>query len=95
MKDSYIYIMASQKNGTLYTGVTTDLKRRVFEHKNNLTHGFTAKYSIHELVFFEQCSDIRAAIEREKVIKGWSRKKKISLIESLNPGWKDISKEWL
>ncbi|MGA2298718.1 MAG: GIY-YIG nuclease family protein [FCB group bacterium] len=94
MKQSYVYIMASKKNGTLYTGVTSNLLKRVYEHKNNMIEGFTSKYRIHDLVYFEEISDIKYAIEREKRIKGWIRKKKIDLIESVNPDWKDLSEEW-
>jgi putative endonuclease len=86
--------MASKKNGTLYTGVTSNLLKRVYEHKNNMIEGFTSKYRIHDLVYFEEISDIKYAIEREKRIKGWIRKKKIDLIESVNPDWKDLSEEW-
>ena len=79
---------------TLYTGVTNDLKRRVFEHKRKLIPGFTSKYNITRLVYFETCSDIKSAITREKQIKGWLRSKKIALIESVNPNWIDLSAEW-
>lgn len=94
MKKGYVYIMASKKNGTLYTGVTSNLLKRVYEHKNDLIDGFTRKYSIHRLVYFEDCNDISNAIAREKQIKGWVRIKKISLIKSLNPEWKNLSEEW-
>jgi len=94
MKKGYVYIMASKKNGTLYTGVTSSLLKRVYEHKNNLIEGFTKKYMIHNLVYFEECSDISNAIIREKQIKGWLRFKKIDLIETINPNWIDLSKNW-
>ncbi|MGE5479443.1 MAG: GIY-YIG nuclease family protein [Chloroflexota bacterium] len=94
MKDYYVYIMASKKHGTLYTGVTSNLLNRVYQHKHHTFSGFTARYSIHLLVYFEVTNDIRNAIEREKRIKGQSRNKKIELIESLNPEWKDLSVEW-
>ena len=81
----------TNKSGTLYTGVTNNLERRVFEHKTHLIEGFTKKYKISKLVYFEATSDIKVAIMREKQIKGWKRKKKIALIESMNPGWKDLS----
>jgi putative endonuclease len=86
--------MASKRNGTLYAGVTTDLLKRVYEHKNNVYKGFTAKYSVHMLVYFEEFNDITTAIEREKTIKGWIRKKKLALIESMNLEWKDLSEGW-
>jgi len=94
MKEYYVYMMASKRNGTIYTGVTSNILKRVYEHKNNIFKGFTAKYSVHQLVYFENHNDIRFAIEREKKIKGWSRKKKLSLIESKNPKWSDLSEEW-
>lgn len=93
MKDCYAYILASDRNGTLYIGVTSNLLRRIYEHKNNLIEGFTSKYKIHILVFYEITNDIRSAIEREKTIKGWTRSKKVALIESMNPDWKDLSEE--
>ena len=86
----YVYIITN-KSGTLYTGVTNNLERRIFEHKNHLIEGFTKKYKITKLVYFEETSDIRVAISREKQIKGWTRKKKIALIESINPEWNDLS----
>jgi len=81
----------TNKSRTLYTGVTNNLERRVYEHKQKLIPGFTTKYNISRLVFFEATQDIRAAIEREKQIKGWLRSKKIALIESVNPQWEDLS----
>jgi len=81
----------TNKSGTLYTGVTNNLERRVYEHKHHLVDGFTKKYKIDKLVYFEETNDINAAISREKQIKGWLRKKKIALIESLNPDWNDLS----
>ncbi|MCX5819098.1 MAG: GIY-YIG nuclease family protein [Deltaproteobacteria bacterium] len=90
MQQYYVYILASKKNGTLYVGVTNDLIRRVYEHKNNLVGGFTKKYRVKNLVYFEACEDIRAAIQREKNIKKWKRQWKIDLIEKNNPDWKDL-----
>ena len=90
MKRYYVYIMANRSR-TLYTGVTNDLERRVFEHKNKLVSGFTEKYNVNRLVFYEETSDINAAITREKQIKGWRRARKIELIESVNPEWLDLS----
>ena len=88
-----VYIMAS-KSRTLYTGVTNNLERRVLEHRRKLVPGFTARYNIDRLVFFEVCGDPRAAISREKQIKGWTRLRKVALIESLNRDWKDLSDGW-
>ncbi len=94
MKNSYVYILASGKNGTIYIGVTSNLMKRMYEHKNKIIEGFTSKYSVHNLVYYEDCLSISTAIEREKQIKGWVRKKKIILIETNNPEWKDLSEEW-
>jgi putative endonuclease len=94
MKQYYVYIM-SNRSRTLYTGVTGDLKRRVYEHKNKLVNGFTRKYNIAKLVYYEATSEVASAIVREKQIKGWLRRKKIALIESANPRWKDLSEEWM
>ena len=93
MKPFYVYIMANRSR-TLYTGVTNSLERRVFEHKQKLVPGFTRKYDITRLVYWEETFDIREAIAREKQIKGWRRSKKIALIESLNPEWRDLSDDW-
>jgi putative endonuclease len=92
-KEYYFYIMTN-KSRTLYTGVTGDLMRRVYEHKNKLIKGFTSRYNIQYLVYYETASSIDSAIEREKQIKGWLRAKKISLIDSINSEWKDLSEEW-
>jgi len=92
-KEYYVYIMTN-KSRTLYTGVTNDLIRRVYEHKNKIIKGFTSRYNITRLVFYETYSSIHLAIEREKQIKGWLRKKKIALIDSVNPEWNDLSEEW-
>ena len=93
MKSYYVYILASKRNGTLYIGITSDLIKRVYEHKNNLVDGFTKKYKIHNLVYFEETNDVQSAIKREKQIKAWKRSWKIELIESKNPDWKDLYKE--
>lgn len=90
MKEYFVYIMTN-KSKTLYTGVTNNLPRRVYEHKKKLLKGFTKKYNIAKLVWFDRTNDIRIALEKEKQIKGWLRKKKIHLIESLNPEWRDLS----
>ena len=93
-KQYYVYIITNRSK-TLYTGVTDDLIRRVYEHKNKLVEGFTKKYNITRLVYFEETNDVQSAIAREKQIKGWLRSKKIALIDSLNPKWNDLSEEWL
>lgn len=85
-----MYILASKKNGTLYTGVTSNLIKRVYEHKNNLVKGFTQKYNIHNLVYYEVYNDVYKAITREKRVKKWKRQWKIELINKLNPDWKDL-----
>jgi putative endonuclease len=92
-KQFYVYIMTNKNNTVLYTGVTNDLIRRVFEHKNKFLEGFTKKYNIGKLVFYEAYDDINNAIAREKQIKGGSRSKKIKLIEEMNDGWKDLADE--
>ena len=89
-KNYYVYILASKRNGTLYIGVTSDLKKRVFEHKNNLVEGFTKKYKVHSLVYYEQTTNVKSAIEREKRLKRWKRMWKLTLIEKENPNWKDL-----
>ena len=86
----YVYILTNQNNTVLYTGITNDLKRRVNEHREGLADGFTKKYRVHKLVYFEETSEVISAIAREKQIKGGSRKKKIDLIVSVNPEWRDL-----
>ncbi len=93
MKSYYVYIMTN-KSRTLYTGVTNNLERREYEHKNKLVPGFTSKYNITKLVYYEEANDVQVALAREKQIKGWLRSKKIALIESINPEWKDLSLDW-
>jgi putative endonuclease len=93
MKQYYVYIMTN-KSRTLYTGVTNNLERRVYEHKHGLVLGFTRTYNVKRLVYFEDTPDIQGAIAREKQIKGWLRAKKVALIESVNPKWEDLSAEW-
>jgi len=93
VKQYYVYIMSSRSRN-LYTGVTNNLERRVWQHKNGLLKGFTSQYRIERLVYFEAGNDIRVAISREKQIKGWLRSKKIALIESRNPTWADLSEGW-
>lgn len=93
MKEYYVYIMTS-RSGTLYTGVTSDLRRRVYEHKHTLLPGFTSKYNVRRLVYFESTSDVHAALSREKQIKAWRRARKMALVESRNPQWQDLSEDW-
>jgi len=89
----YTYILGSI-SGTLYIGMTNNLARRVWQHKQHEIAGFTAKYEVDRLLYFESFDDVRTAINREKQLKGWTRQKKIVLIEKLNPSWIDLSKEW-
>ena len=91
----YVYIMASKRNGTLYIGVTNDLIRRVYEHKNNLVEGFTNRYRVHTLVYWEQTENIEAAIQREKQLKKWKRQRKLALIEEYNADWDDLYEQLL
>jgi putative endonuclease len=90
MENFYVYILASEKNGTLYVGITSNLIKRIYEHKNNIVKGFTEKYKVHKLVYYEECSDIYEAIQREKQVKRCYRKWKIELIENFNPEWEDL-----
>ena len=90
MQQYYVYIMTSV-SGTLYIGVTNDLQRRVNQHKENVLGGFTQKYSCHHLAYYEVTNDIKVAITREKQLKGWTRAKKLTLITSTNPTWRDLS----
>ena len=87
----YVYILANENNTVLYTGITNDLIRRIYEHKHHLDKGsFTARYNVEKLVYFEVTSNVEAAIEREKQIKGWNRKRKNKLVESKNPNWNEL-----
>lgn len=90
-----MYILASKRNGTLYIGVTNDLERRLYEHRNNLIEGFTNKYNVHHLVYYEDVNDIQAALQREKQLKRWTRKWKIELIEKANPEWRDLAEDFI
>lgn len=94
-KQPCVYILASRRNGTLYVGVTGDLVKRIWEHKNSVVEGFTKKYGIHLLVYYELQADMRTAIMREKQIKKWNRNWKMELIESANPEWRDLWKDIL
>jgi len=90
----YLYILTNKKNGTLYIGVSNDLERRIFEHKNKLVEGFTKNYGLDKLVYFESYQYVNDAIKREKNIKKWKRQWKINLVEKENPNWNDLSFDW-
>ena len=94
-KDFYVYIAVNQHNNVMYVGVTNNLVRRMFEHRSGTIDGFTKRYNINKLVYFEQTSDVIAAISREKEIKKWRREKKDLLVKSVNPEWADLSSGWL
>lgn len=87
---NYVYILASKRKGTLYVGVTSDLVKRIYQHKHNLMPGFTQRYSVHNLVYFESVEEIKSAIRREEQLKKWKRDWKIRLVESHNPEWHDL-----
>ncbi len=95
MNSCYVYILASKRNGTLYVGFTSDLTQRIYAHKNDFVEGFTKKYSVHKLVYFEVWDDCEGALQREKQIKEWKRRWKIELIEKENPDWKDLYEQIL
>ena len=90
MKQYYVYILANDRNGTLYIGVTSDLIKRIYEHRSDLVDGFTQEHQVHQLVYYEITDDINSAIAREKQLKSWNRKWKIDLIEKTNPQWEDL-----
>ena len=90
MKPSYVYILTNNYNTVLYVGVTTNLIKRIYQHKNHEVDGFTSKYNIHKLIHFEEFSSVTEAIEREKQIKKWNRKWKFDLVNKLNPDWRDL-----
>ena len=90
----YVYILTNKNNRVMYIGVTNDLVRRLYEHKQELVDGFTKRYHVHKLVYYEQTTDVRSAIEREKQLKGWIRARKNELVETINPDWRDLSEEW-
>ena len=92
--DYFVYILTNWNNKVMYTGVTNNLERRLFEHQNELVEGFTKKYHVHKLVYYESTDDIYSAITREKQIKGWTRAKKNALVDEINPDWRDLSGEW-
>ena len=91
---AWIYLLASRKNGTLYVGVTSDLRARVWQHRTGAVEGFTKQYGVTTLVYFEEFCEVRDAIAREKEIKGWTRKRKVELIETANAEWDDLAASW-
>ncbi len=93
MNDYYVYILTNHNDKVMYIGVTDDLARRIQEHKSESIGGFTKRYHVHKLVYYEQCTDVNAAIAREKQLKGWKREKKNALVRSMNPDWIDLSVE--
>jgi len=97
MKDYnfYVYILVNWNNVVMYIGMTNNLERRLYEHKNKLVDGFTKKYNVNKLVYYEQGTDVHAALAREKELKKWRREKKNDLVNTMNPEWKDLSLEWL
>ena len=90
----FVYILSNWDDSILYVGVTGNLPRRLYEHRNGLVDGFTKKYNVHKLVYFEHTSDVYSAISREKQLKNWSRSKKVALILKMNPEWRDLSEDW-
>ena len=90
----YVYMLTNCNNKVLYTGVTNNLERRIYEHKNGTVEGFTKRYNVHKLVWFDCTNDVYSAIEKEKQIKGWTRAKKNALIKEMNPTWRDLSDDW-
>jgi len=93
-KQYYVYLLTNWNNKVIYIGITNDLRRRLFEHKNKLVKGFTEKYNVTKLVYFETTTDVTSAIAREKEIKKWRREKKNKLVETINADWKDLSAGW-
>ncbi len=93
-KRYYIYLLTNWNNKVMYVGVTNNLERRLYEHKNKLVKGFTEKYNVHRLVYYEETPDVHIALQREKEIKKWRREKKDNLVIAANPGWKDLCEEW-
>ena len=90
----YVYLLTNWSNKVMYVGLTNDLERRVYEHKHKLVEGFTQKYNVNKLVYFEETGDVNAALAREKEIKKWRREKKNNLVRAMNPEWEDLSKQW-
>ena len=95
MKKYYVYILTNKNNNVLYTGITNEIERRIYEHKNKLVDGFTKKYNLKKLVYFEETNDVVSALQREKQLKKWSRTWKMRLIEKEDKNWNDLSKNWI
>ena len=91
----FVYFLSNWDDSVLYIGVTSNLQKRLYEHRNGLADGFTKKYNIHKLVYYEYTNDVYSAISREKQLKKWIRAKKNALISKHNPGWKDLSEDWI
>ncbi len=94
MGNYYVYILTNWNNHVMYVGVTNNLQRRIYEHKEKLIDGFTSKYNVNKLVYYEETADIKSAISREKELKGWRRSKKDALVATMNQNWEDLSKDW-
>lgn len=94
MNQYFVYMLTNWNDKVMYIGVTNNLERRLYEHKNELIDGFTKTYHVHKLVYFEETSDVNAALEREKQMKRWRREKKNALVETMNPTWRDLSEDW-
>ena len=94
MNQYFVYMLTNLNDKVMYIGVTNNLERRLYEHKNELIDGFTKTYHVHKLVYFEETSDVNAALEREKQMKRWRREKKNALVETMNPTWRDLSEDW-
>ncbi len=94
MGNYYVYILTNWNNHVMYVGVTNNLQRRIYEHKEKLIDGFTSKYNVNKLVYYEETTDIKSAISREKELKGWRRSKKDALVVTMNQNWEDLSKDW-
>ena len=90
----YTYILTNWNRNVMYIGMTNDLERRLYEHKHHLIEGFTSRYNVDQLVYYEACPDVKAAIAREKQLKGWTRAHKDALVESMNPTWENLSNNW-
>jgi putative endonuclease len=90
----HVYILTNHYQTVLYTGITGDLVKRVYQHKKKLLDGFTKKYNVDRLIYFEETNDVQSAIAREKQLKGWRRSRKVDLINTINPDWQDLSKDW-
>ena len=94
MGNYYVYILTNWNNHVMYVGVTNNLQRRIYEHKEKLIDGFTSKYNVNKLVYYEETTDIKSAISREKELKGWRRSKKDAIVVTMNQNWEDLSKDW-